>query len=71
MRTFHYILYQFLLFRKKRDFLDLWGHYVKPACSEERVGERSVSTLNNILHRFPWYFFWTCMTYSVIFDPLP
>jgi len=30
-------------------FSDLWGHYLKPACSEERVGERSMSTLNNIL----------------------
>jgi len=56
MRTFYYILYQFLLL-KKGFFLDLWSHYLKPACSEERVGERTMSTLNNILHRFPWYFF--------------
>jgi len=42
---------------QKGIFLDLWGHYLEPACSEERVGERSMSTLNNILHRFPWYFF--------------
>jgi len=37
-------------------FLDLWGHYLKPACSKERVRERSMSTLNNILHRFHYFF---------------
>jgi len=42
---------------KKLFFSDLWGHYLKPACSEERVGERSMSTLNNILHWFHYYFF--------------
>ena len=30
MRTFHYILYQYLLL-KKGDFLDLLGHNLKPA----------------------------------------
>ena len=39
---------------KKADFLDLWGHKLKPAWSEERVGERSMSTLNNILDQFSW-----------------
>jgi len=52
--------------RKKGDFLDLWSHYLKSACSEERVGDRSMSTLNNILRRFPWLFSLAFMTYWVM-----
>jgi len=57
---------------KKGFFLDLWGHYLEPACSKERVRKRSMSTLNNISASISMvFFFQTFMTYWVILAHFP
>ena len=56
---------------KKWDFLHLWGHYLKPACSKERVGGRSMSTLNNISASISMVFFSDFYDLLGHFDPLP
>ena len=57
--------------KKIWDFLDLWGHYVKPACSKVRVRKRSMSTFNNISASISMVFFSDFYDLLGHFDPLP
>jgi len=55
------------------DYLDLWGHYLKPACSKARliVRKRSMSTLNIISASISMVFFSNFYDLLGHFDPLP